>query len=105
MLLVDNELKLRDTLAEVFASLGHQVTSVTFGAEAATALERQEFDVIALDLRLPDLEGKALWEKIRATRPGLASRVVFMSGGVAKIRKHAITQELCDDAAETFDFA
>jgi len=36
---------------------------------------------VILDLRLPDVDGKAVWEWITRHRPGLADRVVFMTGG------------------------
>jgi two-component system NtrC family sensor kinase len=64
----------------VFASLGHDVEAVGSGADALARLEQDTFDGIALDMRLPHVDGKGIWQEIRALDPALASRVVFMTG-------------------------
>ena len=80
VLVVDDDVKLRATLAEVFASLGHDVDAVGSGAEALARLERETFDVIALDMRLPNIDGKGIWQEILALDATLGRRVVFMTG-------------------------
>jgi signal transduction histidine kinase/ActR/RegA family two-component response regulator len=80
VLLVDDEAKLRATLTEVFTALGHTVAAVGTGRGALEALDRSEFDVIALDMRLPDVDGMTVWQGILARNGSLASRVLFMTG-------------------------
>jgi two-component system NtrC family sensor kinase len=80
VLVVDDDVKLRATLMEVFASLGHDVEAVGSGAEALARLEKRVFDVIALDMRLPNVDGRGIWQDICALDATLASRVVFMTG-------------------------
>jgi CheY-like chemotaxis protein len=80
VLLVDDEAKLRATLTEVFTALGHTVSAVGTGRGALEQLDRSEFDVIALDMRLPDVDGMAVWQGIVARNGNLASRVLFMTG-------------------------
>jgi len=41
-----------------------------------------------LDLRLPDVDGKAVWEWITRHRPVLADRVVFMTGDTLSPGSH-----------------
>ena len=38
------------------------------------------YDVILTDMRMPDLDGRALYEAIEARWPGQARRVVFVTG-------------------------
>lgn len=53
--------------------------------EGARALERllsdQQFDVILCDLAMPGISGADLYETISSTRPELATRFVFLTGG------------------------
>ncbi|MEO7190928.1 MAG: response regulator, partial [Vicinamibacterales bacterium] len=54
--------------ASVVELLGHDdiaITSVSTGAEAVAALERETFDCCVLDLRLPDMTGFELLERLQ----------------------------------------
>jgi two-component system NtrC family sensor kinase len=80
VLVVDDEVQLRATLTDVFEALGHDVVSVGTGAEALTRLANGGFDFVSLDMRLPDIDGKGIWQELARRNPALASRVVFMTG-------------------------
>jgi two-component system NtrC family sensor kinase len=80
VLVVDDEVQLRATLIDVFEALGHVVESVGSGAEALTCLARDAFDFVSLDMRLPDIDGKGIWQELVRLNPVMASRVVFMTG-------------------------
>ena len=41
-----------------------------------------DYDLVALDFRLPDLNGGEVWRWILSQQPALASRVVFMTGDI-----------------------
>ena len=43
----------------------------------------QAFDAVVCDLRMPRLDGKAFYKTLAAVSPGLARRVVFVTGDVA----------------------
>ncbi len=50
------------------------------------ALERiraQAFDAVICDLKMPRLDGKAFYRMLEAAAPGLAKRVIFVTGDVA----------------------
>ncbi len=80
ILVVDDEERLRETLTEVFSELGHQVEGVATGREAIASMERGAYDIIALDLRLRDMNGREVWRWIRSQKPDTSSRVVFVTG-------------------------
>ena len=40
----------------------------------------ERYDVIFTDIRMPDLDGRALYEEIEQRWPGQADRVVFVTG-------------------------
>jgi two-component system cell cycle sensor histidine kinase/response regulator CckA len=80
ILVVDDELPIANTLRELLAP-DHEVVAATSGAEALAALAGGEFDVVFCDLVMPGMSGIDLYRRIRADRPTLAPRVVFMTGG------------------------
>jgi signal transduction histidine kinase/ActR/RegA family two-component response regulator len=94
VLVVDDEPALRDTVAQVLATLGHQVETAATGAEAIHALGHGSYDVVLLDLRLPDVDGAGVWQWIRTHRPRLAGRVIFMTGDTIR----AGSQQFLDEA-------
>ena len=50
------------------------------GREALKRLQVETFDVILTDIRMPDIDGRALYQEILVRWPGLAARVVFITG-------------------------
>src|SRR5262249_10553315 len=61
----DNEVE-RQSIIGLLSKEGVQITAVGSGADALQALRARRFDCLVLDLRLPDLPGLALLEKIEA---------------------------------------
>ena len=82
VLVVEDEEPLREALTEVLHGLGHRVVGATTGYEALGRLQERTWDLVMLDLRLPDVDGQAVWERALAPDPRLADRVVFMTGDI-----------------------
>ena len=80
VLLIDDEGHLRAILAEVLVSLGHRVDEAADGRTGMRKLEEGDYDVVLLDLRLPDIDGRALWAWLQERHPVLVSRVAFTTG-------------------------
>ena len=60
----DNDID-RENIVKMIGDHGGRTTAVGSGAAALGALEAQPFDCLVLDLRLPDMDGLDLVEKIR----------------------------------------
>ena len=80
ILVVDDEAGIRDTLIEILASAEHRVVAVGSGREALEHLAREHYDVILTDIRMPDLDGRALYQQIEERWPGRGARVIFVTG-------------------------
>ncbi len=80
ILIVDDEAEIRDTLAEILAVARHRIDKVASGREALERLAVQQYDVILTDMRMPDLDGRALYQEIERRWPGRGERVVFVTG-------------------------
>ena len=80
ILVVDDEAGIRETLVDILASADHDVLAVASGREALERLTREHYDVILTDVRMPDLDGRALYQAIEERWPGRGARVIFVTG-------------------------
>ncbi|HXF95786.1 MAG TPA: sigma-54 dependent transcriptional regulator [Gemmatimonadales bacterium] len=78
VLVVDDEHTLRETCASVLRLEGYDVTVEGRGQEALEILRRQPFDIVLVDLYMPQVSGLELLEAALATNPD--SIVVVMTG-------------------------
>ena len=76
LLLVEDHRELRDLVAEHFVGRGFVVDAVGAAKEARKALSIGGYDVLILDLGLPDLDGMTLLREIciEVILDGLADR-------------------------------
>jgi CheY-like chemotaxis protein len=80
VLIVDDEADIAEVLQEIVEGDGHQVSVAANGRDALQRIEREAFDLVLSDLIMPELDGAGLWRALRANRPELADRVVFITG-------------------------
>jgi PAS domain S-box-containing protein len=80
MLVVDDEPAIRSAIVRYFAGLGHTVDAAATGAEAYALIESRRYDVLLLDLRMPDMSGDAIYRDLLERDPTHASRVIFLTG-------------------------
>ena len=60
----------------------YDVVTALGGVEALALLATDpDIDAIVCDLMMPKVDGKSFYDSVRAERPELAERIVFMSGG------------------------
>ena len=79
ILVVDDEENLRDVLVEVLKRDGHDVHGAGDGTDGLRRIQDQRYDLVITDLRMPGLEGPALYEALRQQYPDDPPRVIFMS--------------------------
>jgi signal transduction histidine kinase len=80
VLVVDDNAALVDNLRDILQDEGYRVTTAGTGAEGL-ARAAEGFDVALVDVRLPDVDGTALTERLRAAWP--ESPVVLLTGFAA----------------------
>jgi PAS domain S-box-containing protein len=93
-LLVDDDPAVAETLADMLAREGLTVRRAATGGEAVAILERERFDVIFLDVRLPDISGRDVYARLAAERPELARRVIFVTGGLWHVESRGLREQL-----------
>ena len=66
---------------------GHTVTTVGNGREAVAAVAREAFDVVLMDIQMPEMDGIAATEVIRATPRGAQQRIVALTAHASGVEK------------------
>lgn len=80
ILVVDDEAPLAILIAEILSADGHRVDTAPNGLAALARVERNEYDLILSDLRMPELDGPGLYRELQRRRPDLLSRIAFVTG-------------------------
>ena len=83
ILVVDDELGIRDLLSEILFDEGHQVELAENAAQAREARQRMRPDLVLLDIWMPDTDGVSLLKEWAAS--GLLNMPVIMMSGHATI--------------------
>ena len=81
LLLVDDDVRLLDSLRELLNGLGYKLTTVSSGREAIDHLTRMKFDLILLDIRLQDMTGHQIMDFLCDHE--IDSHVIVLSGDTA----------------------
>ncbi len=79
ILVVDDELGIRDLLSEILFDEGHQVELAENAAQARSARQRMRPDLVLLDIWMPDTDGVSLLKEWASTGQ-LTMPVIMMSG-------------------------
>ena len=78
LLLVDDEPRILDGLSELLGNRGYDLTFASSGREALKQLTEKNFDLLLLDLRLPDVSGHEIMDFINLQR--LDITIIVISG-------------------------
>jgi two-component system chemotaxis response regulator CheY len=83
ILIIDDSEMLRMHLADMLASLGHEVVGEADSGEAGlAAFQKLKPDLVTLDISLPDMDGLAVLRELRRVSP--SARVILVSGNDQK---------------------
>jgi DNA-binding NtrC family response regulator len=81
ILVVDDDLRMASTLADILTWEGYEVAVASNGIEALKAAQRLSFDCVISDIRMPDMDGVALSHNLHAIQPDLP--MILMSAYAA----------------------
>lgn len=84
ILVVDDELIVRDLIAGFLKKIGYEVIEATNGADAIKIFESLETPpiVVVTDIVMPEIDGPTMVQKLRESNPGLC--VLFVSAYQSK---------------------
>ncbi len=115
VLVVDDEMSITAYIVEALEADGVDAVAVNSAAAALEAAAARSFDAVLTDLRMPDMAGDRLAQRLLAANPALRGRIVLMTGDalsaahleidVATIEKPVDLASLRATLAPLLDFA
>jgi len=78
VLLVDDEVELTRSLAKVLGRRGLRVTTASNGGEALALFGERRFDLVVLDVKMPQVGGVEVLRRIKAVDPSV--EVILLTG-------------------------
>lgn len=102
LLVVEDDLPLAEALTTLLTSSGYAVDCVHDGASAEALAAVEQFDLVILDLNLPQMGGLAVLQAMRA-RANPASVMILTARGAAADRVRGLDLGADDYMAKPFD--
>jgi two-component system sensor histidine kinase/response regulator len=102
ILVIDDELGIREGCRRVLAREGHQVFVAATGEEGWEQVQSGQFDLVLLDVMMPDIGGMELLERIVAFDPDLVC-IIITGYATIELAVQAIKQGAYDFIAKPFD--
>jgi len=84
ILIVDDEKKICQILMEIFETEGYYTAAVYNGSDALKKVESKPWDLVLLDVKLPDTDGIKVLGTIKANFPQVAVVMISAYGTVAR---------------------
>ncbi|HDR15920.1 MAG TPA: response regulator [Desulfobacteraceae bacterium] len=98
VLVVESEAPLLSNIAGLVQGWGYHATAVGSGLEALSVVQRKPFDLVLLDVSLPDMDCREVILKLKETRPeiGIVTMAFESSDRLEKeIRALGIVYYMC----------
>jgi signal transduction histidine kinase len=96
VLLVEDHTTTREGTAQLLRDEGAEVVEAMDGAAALQKLQQGPFEVVLLDMMLPDLDGREILKRIGGKRPPGLKAVVVMSGDLTNERLEEVKRRGAD---------
>jgi two-component system NtrC family sensor kinase len=84
VLVVDDEPHILHYMHATLEAWGHVPVVARNGREGLELADRERFDLIISDLRMPELGGREFYEELARRHPELAARLVFSTGDTVR---------------------
>ena len=79
ILVIDDERNVRDLISDALKIEGHDVHTAENGKEGLDLIGQYRFDLVFCDLRMPEMDGQALYETVQRDHPQILKRIVFVT--------------------------
>ncbi|HEY3176540.1 MAG TPA: response regulator [Candidatus Polarisedimenticolia bacterium] len=79
ILIVDDEEVVRELLMDILEGERHRIDTAGNGLEGLRKIETGEYDLVILDLKMPDMSGQQMYDEMSRRRPELLPRTMFIT--------------------------
>ncbi len=82
VLVVDDEPSILELLTEALTQEGYEVTPLSDGRSALDLIEKEKFDLIIVDIKMPGLNGIRFYNYIKEKDRELSRRIILATGDI-----------------------
>jgi CheY-like chemotaxis protein len=83
ILVVDDQVDILDIVVRVLTGAGYACDTAPHGDVALARLADTHYDLVISNLRMPVMDGEALYRHLRVLHPDLKDRIIFCTGDTA----------------------
>jgi CheY-like chemotaxis protein len=94
VLVADDDVANRRALMQLLEAYGHEVVTAADGVEALERLASERFDAVVVDLQMPRLGGRGVYEEVQRRTPEMARRFVFVTGDDVRAASHEFLRQV-----------
>jgi signal transduction histidine kinase/DNA-binding response OmpR family regulator len=84
ILIAESEPDVQNVLVELLEKLGYRPDTADSGEAALAKIRGQDYEAMIADYDMPELDGRALLDALRAAKSKLTRRVIFLAGDAAR---------------------
>ena len=103
VLVIDDDLALRGLFKDLLGRNGFDVDSASDGRAAYDRMVHENYEVILLDLMMPEVNGFELLERMERDSPSLLPRVIVMTGASQRMLDKLDTSKVWGLIRKPFD--
>jgi DNA-binding response OmpR family regulator len=103
VLVVDDDRALRGLFKDLLGRNGFAVDAAADGRDAFDQITRHEYQVILVDLMMPELNGFELLDRLQRDNPSLLTRVIVMTGASHRTAEKVDTSKVFALIRKPFD--
>jgi CheY-like chemotaxis protein len=81
-LVVDDEIIILSFLKRLLNGWGYEAETINNPLEAIDRIQKNDYDFIILDVKMPDMNGEQLYNLILELKPSFTNRIIFATGDV-----------------------
>ena len=82
ILIVEDEKRIADFLSRGLQGAGYAVDTAPTGSQALECIHSTDYDLLILDLMLPDMDGLQVLQRVRSRQPGPPTLILSARGGL-----------------------
>jgi signal transduction histidine kinase len=82
VLMVDDEESIVDVVKPIITPMVSSFETLTSASKAMARLNDNDYDIILLDIRMPEIDGMELYKWIKENKPYLTERIIFLTGDI-----------------------
>lgn len=86
ILVVDDEHHICVALDKLLSKEGHNVETIRVAEKALKRIQKCEYDLVLLDIRMPGMDGIEFYERLKDIKPSLQQKVICITGDIISVR-------------------